>query len=65
MNHVCVAIDGKSYPGTFTVARRLLTVTTIYGSRTTEAGPAPHQALARIMLGELVREQLRKQNKGG
>lgn len=61
MNHVSIALNGKNYPGTFTVARRLLTVTTSYGSKTTEAGPAPHQALAQIVLGELVREQLREQ----
>jgi hypothetical protein len=64
-----IEIDGASYTGTFTVARRGIKGATItvssalYGSRTTQLGSSPERVLARMLLGQLVREGLATRRK--
>jgi hypothetical protein len=53
-----IKIDGRTYSGTYTVDRQVLTVTTTYGRKTAQIGPkVTHAALADQLLHELVREE--------
>jgi hypothetical protein len=53
-----ITVDGRKYAGTFTVDRKLLTVSTTYGKKTAEVNPrVQHQALAHQLLQELVKEE--------
>jgi hypothetical protein len=53
-----IKIDGRTYAGTFTVDRKMLTVTTNYGKKTAEIGPrVAHEALAHQLLQDIVREE--------
>ena len=55
---VHVKIDGRTYAGTFTVDRKVLTVKTSYGSKAaTIAERMAHDGLAHRLLEELVREE--------
>ena len=51
-----IVIDVKAYTGTYTVAAKIITVSTGMGSKTTQVGGASAVFLARKLLGELVRE---------
>ena len=55
---VHVKIDGRTYSGTFTVDRGVLTVKTTYGSKRAEVPPkVKHDELAHQLLTSLVREE--------
>ena len=45
---------GKTYRGSYRVRRGILTVTTLYGEKSTQVGGLAPEALARIPLLELV-----------
>jgi hypothetical protein len=48
--------DGKTYTGHYEVKRRLITVATANGQKTTQLGGTPAAVLARQLLLELIRE---------
>ena len=52
-------VDGKLYEGRFMVTRENITVSSEYGSKTTQVGKTPAKTLARIILAEIVRDELR------
>jgi hypothetical protein len=53
-----IKIDGRTYSGTYTVDRQVLTVTTSYGRKAAHIGSkVSHAALADQLLHELVREE--------
>ena len=53
-----IKIDGRTYSGTFTVDRKVLTVTTSYGRKAAEIAPrVAHEDLAHRLLQELVQEE--------
>jgi hypothetical protein len=52
-------IDGRVYPGRFGIDRGVIHVVSHYGDRKTQVGGTPPPTLARMILGELVREHLR------
>jgi hypothetical protein len=61
MNHqynltVTVEREGKIYKATYRIENGMITVTTSYGSKTTQLGSCPPEALAIIMLGEMISE---------
>jgi len=51
-------IDGESYTGCFTVNADvdMVTVFRIVGKKSTQVGGSPPASLAKLMLGEMVRE---------
>ena len=58
-----IKVDGRTYSGTYTVDRKILTVTTTYGRKSVEIAPkAAHQTLAHQLLQELVQQE--KSRKG-
>lgn len=58
-----IKIDGRTYSGTFTLDRKVLTVKTAYGSKSAEVPPKVKQDdLAHQLLTDLVREE--KKRKG-
>jgi len=58
-----IKVDGRTYSGTFKVDRKILTVTTTFGTKSAEIGPrVAHEALAHQLLQELV--QYEKSRKG-
>jgi hypothetical protein len=60
---VHIKIDGRTYSGTFTVDRKIMTVTTSYGRKSAEIAPRmAHETLAHQLLQELVQEE--KSRKG-
>ena len=53
-----ITVDGRKYPGTYTVDRKHLTVSTTYGKKTAEVdAKVQHQVLAHQLLEQLVREE--------
>jgi hypothetical protein len=53
-----ITVDGRKYAGTFTVDRKLLTVSTTYGKKSKEVDArVQHQALAHQLLEQLVKEE--------
>ena len=53
-----IKIDGRTYSGTYTVDRQVLTVTTNYGRKSAQIGSkVSHATLADQLLHELVREE--------
>ena len=51
-------LDGRTYSGTYAVDRKVLTVTTPYGRKSSEVSPkVPHQTLAHQLLQQLVRDE--------
>ena len=60
---VHIKINGRTYSGTYTVDRKVLTVKTSYGRKTAEIPPkVTQEALAHQLLTDLVREE--KERKG-
>jgi hypothetical protein len=58
-----IKVDGRTYSGTFTVDRKVLTVTTSYGRKAAQVElQMTHEALAHRLLHELVQEE--KSRKG-
>lgn len=59
---VHIKVEGRTYSGTFTVDRKVLTVNTSYGSKASSVPErTPHEALAHRLLEELVREEKSRQ----
>jgi hypothetical protein len=55
---VHIKMDGRTYSGTFTIDRKVLTVTTSYGRKAAPVGlHVAHEALAHQLLQELVLEE--------
>ena len=53
-----IKIDGRTYSGTYTVDRQVLTVTTNYGKKAAQiAAKVPHATLAEQLLLALVQEE--------
>ena len=53
-----VKIDGRTYSGTYSLDRKVLTVKTSYGSKSAEVGPQVKQEeLAHRLLTDMVREE--------
>ena len=58
-----IKMDGRTYSGTYKVDRKVLTVTTPYGRKSTEIAPrVAHETLAHQLLQELVQQE--KSRKG-
>lgn len=57
---ITVEVDGVSHTGSALLDDGRVTVSTEYGSRSTQIGERDFILLARLMLGEIVREQKRK-----
>jgi hypothetical protein len=58
-----IKMDGRTYSGTYKVDRKILTVTTPYGRKSTEIAPrVAHETLAHQLLHELVQQE--KSRKG-
>lgn len=61
---IAVEINGKTYSGSYVIERGMIRVSCAYGGRSTQVGgsgsPEASEALAKIMLGELVRKELRR-----
>jgi hypothetical protein len=53
-------IQGKMYQGQFTVTREGVTVTSEYGKKTIQVGRTPPKVLARMILSEIVSDDLRR-----
>jgi hypothetical protein len=53
-----IKVDGRTYSGTYTVDRKILTITTTYGRKSAEIAPkVAHQTLAHQLLQELVQQE--------
>lgn len=52
--NVSVQVDGKDYDGRYIVESKVVTVESIYGSGSTQVGGLPAQAVARVLLSEIV-----------
>ena len=56
-----IKIDGRTYSGTYTLDRKVLTVKTSFGSKSAEVPPKVKQEdLAHQLLTDLVREEKRR-----
>jgi hypothetical protein len=53
---VLIELKGETYHGTYTVVGGMITVSTGFGSKTTQVGGTPVEALAMLLLSELVNE---------
>ena len=56
MRPISVEVDGKTYSGDFEVRGRVVTVTTSYGTKSTQVGGSPPDVVAKTLLRELVRQ---------
>ncbi len=57
-DRIVIHVDGEEYDGTYDVASGVVTVRTAYGSQSTHlVGDTPPEVLAKMLLGELVREE--------
>jgi hypothetical protein len=53
-----IKVDGRTYSGTYTVDRKILTVTTTYGRKSAEiASKMAHETLAHQLLQEMVQQE--------
>ena len=57
MSKVTIDLDGTTYTGQMTVARRIVTVSTVYGSKSMHQGGSQPVAIAGALLREIVREE--------
>ena len=57
---VAVEVAGEPHTGSAELVAGLVIVTTAYGRRSTKIGDRDFILLARLMLGEIVREEKRK-----
>lgn len=48
-----VLVDGKEIVGRYIVERKVVTVTSAYGQRSTQLGGSPAETIARMLLREL------------
>ena len=52
---VSVEVDGKTYTGSYTISSKVVTVSTGYGSASTQVGGSTANNVARMLLSEIVR----------
>jgi hypothetical protein len=57
---ITVEVAGELHTGSAELVAGLVIVTTAYGRRSTKIGDRDFILLARLMLGEIVREEIRK-----
>jgi hypothetical protein len=55
LKNVSVTIDGKTYEGTYYVQVSMVYVQSLFGSKAMQAGRVPPEAVAKLLLSELVR----------
>jgi hypothetical protein len=55
-HRVTIEFEGREVSGTYSVSRGMITVSTLYGRKSTQVGGSTSASLARIMLRELARE---------
>jgi hypothetical protein len=55
-----VEFEGETYKVTYSVAARMVTVSTAYSSKTTQLGGSTPEQLARIMAKEVLRQDKQK-----
>jgi len=60
--NIAIVREGKPYTGRYTVAKGLVTVTGIGGTKTTHLGDSKPKALAEMLLSEIVAEHKAKMN---
>jgi len=53
-------IEGKLYTGRYTVIRENITVSCEFGEKTIQLGHTYSKIMARMILGEIVRDELRR-----
>ena len=53
-------IEGKLYSGRYSVNREYITVSSEFGQKTIQVGNTHPKILARMILGEIVRDELRR-----
>ena len=53
---ITVEFEGKSYSATYSVAAKVVSVECPYGSRTTQVGRSTAEALARLLVREILAE---------
>ncbi len=56
MYEISVEVNGKIYKGTYEVRSKMIFVSSAYGSKTTQIGGMPQEALAKMLLREILRE---------
>ena len=56
---VSVDLDGITYNGAYSLSGGMITVSSDYGTNTAQVGGRPPDALAQLILMELVRKQKR------
>ncbi|MCY1369854.1 hypothetical protein D9M68_977530 [compost metagenome] len=56
-NPVSIELNGRTYSGRYRVEKGIITVSTMSGSKSTQLGRLPEEALARMLLRELVDEE--------
>lgn len=56
-----IELDGKTFAGSYTIDDGLIRVAYYFRRQTTRLGRTPPLIIAKIMLAELVRAQLRRQ----
>jgi len=52
---VTIEFDGKTYSATYTVSSRVVTVTSLYGSLSTQVGGSRSDVVARMLFHEILR----------
>ena len=62
MSKVTIDLDGTTYTGQMTVARRMVTVSTVYGSKSMQQGGSQPDAIAGALLREIVREEMARKD---
>ncbi len=55
-NTVAIEVNGKTHMAFYVVAKKIITVSTGLGSKSTQLGSLPPEHLARILLRELIQE---------
>lgn len=60
--NIAIVRGGQPYTGRYTVAKGIVTVTGIGGTKTTQLGGSEPKALAEMLLAEIVAEHRAKMN---
>lgn len=53
---ITIEINGKSYSGRYEVNRKVLTLSSSYGTKSTQLGSLPAETLAKMLLREIIGE---------
>lgn len=51
---ITVNHNGKDYSATYRIEKGVITVRTVYGSKSTQLGSSPPESLARMLLSEMI-----------